>query len=226
MHKYAVNHFRTKQDYAYEMIREAIVTGELAPNERLIISTLAAELGVSEIPVREAMKRLDSEGLIISCGHGFAVSSISMEEFAELLGVRLELEGMAIRRAAEKVDASGLQEIETMLLRMEEANHQRDAETYGRLDKELHSLILSFCRVEVLLKAIHDAWNHSERGRAIFRIMPWRAETSLKEHWEIFEAMKRHDAKKTEELLVQHKKCAFELFIQQGLSNPQKSEEK
>ena len=225
MNKFAMVHFRTKQDYAYETIREAIVTGEMAPNERLIISNLSDDLGVSEIPIREAMKRLQAEGLIINCGYGFAVSSISIEEFVELLGVRLELEGMAIRRSTEKIDAAGLEDVKKLLLSMEEANQQKNSETYGRLDKELHSLILSFCAVDVLLKAIHDAWSHTERGRAIFRIMPWRAETSLKEHWEIFEAMKRHNSKRAEKLLIKHKKYAFELFIQQGMANPQNTGE-
>ena len=225
MNKFAIVHYRTKQDYAYETIREAIVTGEMAPNERLIISNLSNDLGISEIPIREAMKRLHAEGLIINCGYGFAVSSISIEEFVELLGVRLELEGMAIRRSTEKIDAEGLKDIEKLLLRMEESNQQKDSETYGRLDKELHSLIHSFCAVDVLLKSIHDAWSHTERGRAIFRIMPWRAETSLKEHWEIFEVMKQHNSKQAEKLLIKHKKQAFELFIQQGLANPQNTGE-
>lgn len=211
--------FKTKQDFAYEAIREAIVTGELAPAERLIISNLAADLGVSEIPIREAIKRLQAAGLIVNCGYGFAVSSISTEEFVELLGVRLELEGMAIRRATMKIDANGLEEIVQLLVHMEEATRLKDTETYGRLDKELHLLLLSFCGVDILIKATHDALSQTERGRAVFRIMPWQAETSLKEHREIFEAMKNRQPQLAEELLIKHKKHAFDLFVQQLLSN-------
>lgn len=218
--KYDFCLYRTKQDYAYETIREAIVTGEMAPNERLIISNLANDIGVSEIPIREALKRLHSEGLITTSGYGFSVASISVENFVELLGVRLELEGMAIRRSSEKIDNAGLSEIEKVLLKMEEFNRVGDAETYGRLDKELHTLLVSFCGVDILIKAIQDAWSQSERGRAIFRIMPWQAETSLKEHWEIFGAIKKRQPQKAEKLLIQHKRKAFELYIQQGLANP------
>ena len=225
LNKFAMWHYRTKQDYAYETIREAIVTGEMAPGERLIISNIASELGVSEIPVREALKRLQTEGLITRSGYGFAVASISLEDFVELLGVRLELEGMAIRRSTERIGDQELKEIENLLTGMEEANRLKDSTMYGRLDKELHTLLLSFCGVDVLKKAIHDASAQSERARAIFRIMPFRAETSLKEHWEIFEAIKQRNAKLAEELLIKHKRQAFDLFIQQVMAHPQNAGE-
>jgi DNA-binding GntR family transcriptional regulator len=223
LNRLAMMGFKTKQEFAYDAIREAIVTGELAPDERLIISNLAVDLGVSEIPVREALKRLHAEGLIVNCNQGFSVSPISSEDFVELLGVRLELEGMAIRRSTEKIDNKGLEEIEMLLQNMEEANRIKDSATYGRLDKELHSLLPSFCGVDVLIKAIHDAWNHSERARSIFRIMPWRAETSLKEHWEIFAAMKNRQAQLAEKLLISHKKQAFDLFIEQLANSVEKT---
>lgn len=206
--------FRTKQDYAYDIIREAIVTGELEPDERLVISSVASELGISEIPVREALKRLQSEGLIINNGPGLFVAPVSVQEFIDLLSVRLELEGMAVRRAAENIDESGLKEAEMMMARMEEANQQKDWATYSKLDKELHTLIHSYCRVDVLIKAINDAWSLTERGRAIFRIMPLRAETSIKEHQEIVAAMRNRQGEVAEKLLISHKKQAFDLFAE------------
>ncbi len=206
--------FKTKQDYAYDIIREGIVTGELEPDERLIISSLAADLGISEIPVREALKRLQSEGLIINNGPGLFVAPVSVQEFIDLLGVRLELEGMAVRRAAENIDECGLKDAEKLMACMEEANRQKDWATYSKLDKELHSLIHSYCRVDVLIKAINDAWSLSERGRAIFRIMPWRAETSIKEHREILAALRDRQGAVAEKLLISHKKQAFDLFTE------------
>jgi DNA-binding GntR family transcriptional regulator len=212
--KVANTGFKTKQDYAYDIIREAIVTGELEPGERLIISSLAVELGISEIPVREALKRLLSEGLIINNGPGLFVAPVSVKEFIDLLSVRLELEGMAVRRAAENIDEMGLKEIDELMARMEEANRLKDWTSYSKLDKELHALIHSYCRVDVLIRAINDAWSLSERGRAIFRLMPLRAETSIKEHREIVAALRSRQGELAERLLISHKKQAFDLFTE------------
>ena len=99
MKKIAMIPFRSKQEIAYNMIRESIVTGEFTPGQKLIISSLATNLSMSEIPIREALKILESEQLITRYGQSLRVAAISVKETMELLSVRLELESMAIRRA-------------------------------------------------------------------------------------------------------------------------------
>jgi len=205
--------YRSKQELAYQAIREAIVTGELKPNERLIISNIADELGISDIPVREALKRLQTEGYVTNSSNGMVVSSVSPEEFVDLLEIRVELEGLAIRRAASNIDEKGLRKLKEIFDEMEKAAELHDMSKFSSLDKEFHNTIYSYCGVDLLIKTISDAWTHSERGRAIFHIEPKRTAFSMKEHKEIIEALERRDAKTAEELLKKHKKCAFELFI-------------
>lgn len=207
--------FKTKQEIAYDVIREGIVTGEIAPEQKLVISTLAQHLGMSEIPIREALKTLESERLVIRNGQSLRVAVISAEETIELLSVRLELEGMAIRRAVKHIDSEGLKDLERQLLGMEEAIKQKDTSKFGRLNKEFHFAIYEYCKVEVLIKAIHEAWNQTERARYVFRIVPGRADDAEKEHHEIVEALRNKDEKKAEKALFRNLKRSFDLFAEQ-----------
>jgi DNA-binding GntR family transcriptional regulator len=205
--------FRSKQEFAYSAIREAIVNGELKPKERLVISTLADGLGISEIPTREALKRLEAEGYATMTSNGMVVSSVSSEELADLLEIRIELEGMAIRRAASRIDEEGLLELKKLYSQMLRAIEKKDMSEFSLIDKEFHSTIYMYCGVDILVKTIMDAWSHSERGRAIFHLAPWRTEFSMKEHQVILEALEKKDALKAEEVLKRHKRQTFDLYI-------------
>jgi DNA-binding GntR family transcriptional regulator len=205
--------FRSKQEFAYSAIREAIVNGELKPKERLVISTLADGLGISEIPTREALKRLEAEGYATMTSNGMIVSSVSPEELADLLEIRIELEGIAIRRAASRIDENGLHELKRLYGQMVRAVEQNDMSEFSLIDKEFHVTVYMYCGVDILTKTIMDAWSHSERGRAIFHLAPWRTEFSMKEHQVILEALEKKDAIKAEEVLKQHKRQTFDLYI-------------
>jgi DNA-binding GntR family transcriptional regulator len=205
--------FRSKQEFAYSAIREAIVNGELKPKERLVISTLADGLGISEIPTREALKRLEAEGYATMTSNGMVVSSVSPEELADLLEIRIELEGMAIRRAASRIDEEGLLELKKLYSQMLRAIEKKDMSEFSLIDKEFHSTIYMYCGVDILIKTIMDAWSLSERGRAIFHLAPWRTEFSMKEHQVILEALEKKDALKAEEVLKRHKRQTFDLYI-------------
>lgn len=207
--------FKTEQEIAYDVIREGIVTGEIAPEQKLFFFTLARHLGMSEIPIREALKKLESERLVIRNGQSFRVAAISVEETVELLSVRLELEEMAIRRAVQYVDSEVLKDLERQLLEMEETIKRKDISGFGRLSKEFHYSIYEHCKVDVLIKAIHEAWNQTERARYVFRIVPGRVEDAAKEHYKIVEALREQDKKRAEEALVYNLKQSADLFIQQ-----------
>ena len=209
--------FKTKQEIAYNVIRESIVTGEFTPGQKLVIATLANRLGMSQIPIREALKTLESEQLILRNGQSLKVAVISVEETIDLLTVRLELESMAIRWASKRMVPEGFEDLEKQLDQMEEAIQMNDTNTFGRLNKKFHYTIYDYCGVDFLIKAIHEAWNQTERARYIFRIIPERADDANKEHREIIEALREKDEHKAVELLVRNLKQSFDLFAQQLL---------
>ena len=108
--------YKSKTQLAYESIKENILSGALAPGTRLIVSKLANQLSFSSIPVREALQRLEAEGLIVSKPNaGALVSEISLREMAEVIAVRRVLEGLAGQEAAKRIDKVGLKRLSEIL---------------------------------------------------------------------------------------------------------------
>lgn len=94
--------YKTKQEIAYDKIKDAIIKCVIAPGEPLIIRSLAVMLNISESPVREALKRLISENFVIKQNSNLYAAPISAEEFMAMLEVRLDLEKIAIKISAKK----------------------------------------------------------------------------------------------------------------------------
>src|SRR3984957_14263705 len=100
--------FRTKADIVYENLREQILNGELRPGDRVLINRVAREFGVSDIPAREGVKRLEADGLVSFAVHkGAVVTRMGHLEVEELFAIRTELEALAIRQAAPRITAGG-----------------------------------------------------------------------------------------------------------------------
>src|SRR3954451_11793209 len=96
--------FRTKADIVYEALRERILSGELRPNERVTISHVARDLGVSDIPAREGVKRLQADGLLDFATHkGAVVASMDADDVEELLAIRSRVADAAVRRGARTI---------------------------------------------------------------------------------------------------------------------------
>src|SRR5579862_5894675 len=105
-HQGAAEAHRTLADRAFAALHDAIVAGDLAPGERLPIEELGAALGMSAMPIREALRRLDAAGLVENIPHrGARVTELSIADLAEVYEARLALEPLAIRRAAERFTA-------------------------------------------------------------------------------------------------------------------------
>ena len=114
--------FRTKADIVYESLREKILSGELQPGDRVPINHVARALGVSDIPAREGVKRLESDGLLSFTTHkGAVVTRMGQHEVAELFAIRTELEALALRHAASRITADELRQLRSILDEMAEA---------------------------------------------------------------------------------------------------------
>src|SRR5215813_12643941 len=96
--------YRTKADMVYDYVREQILSGELQPGDPVPISHVARELGVSDIPAREGVKRLENAGLLTFETHkGAVVARMGRAEVEEMFAIRTELEALALRQAAAKI---------------------------------------------------------------------------------------------------------------------------
>jgi DNA-binding GntR family transcriptional regulator len=127
-------------EQAYAFLRQRIRDGRLPGGARVKAEEAAAELGVSRMPVREAIRRLDSEGLLtIRPNRGAVVTALGPEEIVELFEMRAALEGVAIRRAVPRFDEDALVELELLLAGLERA--RRDVDRWIARHNEFHDLI-------------------------------------------------------------------------------------
>ncbi|MEV6144701.1 MULTISPECIES: GntR family transcriptional regulator [unclassified Streptomyces] len=132
-------------DQVYELLRQAVVEGDLAPNDRVVESEIARRLGVSQAPVREAVKRLAREGLLTHVPRrGHFVVEISAKDAEYARQVREPLEGLAARLAAEHITEEQLAELDALVERMHEAVATNDVSGFRDADIGFHTLVSQF----------------------------------------------------------------------------------
>lgn len=210
--------WRTKTEMIYSTIREAIVSGELKPGEKIVLSKVASDLGVSTIPVREAIKQLATEGLIDLSAHSeAAVSRLSEKDFRELSDVRVLLEAHATQLAAECATPEFLANLKQQLEEMKECVDHADYKRYGILNLNFHQTIYAFCGNEQLHKLIDSITVRTDRARAIFQYDQQRLKESFSEHRELIEAMVAGQPERAAEIVSKQARKSLKLFLEYSL---------
>lgn len=207
--------FRTKHELVYDEIRRSIVQADLAPGERLIITYLAKELGVSESPIREALKRLVSENFVVEQGTNLFVAPLTKQQFLDMLDIRLQLELIAIRRSAKYIDHVGVEKLKNDLGKMQNMWNENNLTEYSTLHKKFHNDCFAFCNVPYLISALTDASDHHERGVNIFKLKPWRVKPDIEQHQRILDAMLDHDEDRASCELSENRQRAFAFYAEQ-----------
>jgi len=179
----------SKTDLVVALIREQIITGELSAGEQLRQRDLAQRFGVSQTPVREAMRRLESEGLLLSDTHrGFTVVSPDDGPLEENFQIRAALESLGASLAATKIDAAGLARLEDLNARMRDLAD--DDPAYPDLNREFHFAMYEYARSPLLLSLMRLMWASLHGGPKVSRT---HAE-SARQHDEILTALRAGDA--------------------------------
>ena len=197
-------HYRSKAQFAYSIIHSSIVAGSLKPGERLVLSHLAEELGISEIPVREAVKQLEAEGLIAKSGVVFTVAKLSKKELEENYVIRSALEVTAARTAAEVIEDKTLIELEKVLTLMADCLKNEEYIEYGELNYQFHLMIYAQSPYNTLYQMIKDLWGQAQRTRTIFALRSQTSQDSHKEHKELLEALKAKNIPRVEAIMRRH----------------------
>jgi len=186
--------FRTKADLVYEQLREEILSGAVLPGQRVSISRVARDLGVSDIPAREGVKRLEADGLVSFTAHkGAVVTRMGRHEVEELFAIRTELEALALSRAAERITPEELERLREILDAMGRAERDGDVAAYGLLNREFHMLAYAAQPYAKLRSMIESLWDSTDWCRRIFNTEGESMRASLAEHEAIFEALARAD---------------------------------
>jgi DNA-binding GntR family transcriptional regulator len=174
----------TKQERVYRAVRERILAGEYGPGYRVVIDALASEFGVSALPVREAIRRLEAEGLVIFRPNaGARVAPADPGLFDEEMTVLAVLEGYATALAAERLGKTEIKRLSALTDQMVEAIERLDPLSFGRLNQEFHALINEHCPNAALVELLHDVARRLDAiRRTVFVQIPYRGSESVAEH--------------------------------------------
>jgi DNA-binding GntR family transcriptional regulator len=179
----------SKTDLVAALVRELVITGGLEPGEQLRQRDLAQRFGVSQTPVREAMRRLESEGLLVCDTHrGFTVAAPEAGRAEENVQIRAALESLGASLAARKVDPAGLARLRELNDRMRAL--AGDESGYAELNREFHFTVYEYARSPLLLSLMRLLWESLQGGPRTART---RAE-SARQHDEILAALAEGDA--------------------------------
>jgi len=190
---------------AYHQLREAIVSGQFHPNERLVEATIAERIGAGRTAVRAALVRLDQEGLVkLERNRGARVRLITDREALEIEEVRAALEGMLARRAAERIKSEGLRGLRQVMVQMRERVEAADSVGYSELNATFHQLIWTAADHPTASNLVGSLKSQGIRFQYQTALRPGRAQRSLREHEAIFAALKTHDGDAAESAMRAH----------------------
>jgi DNA-binding GntR family transcriptional regulator len=200
-----VNEYKPLRDVVFETLKDAILKGKLEPNERLMEIQLAEQLGVSRTPVREAIRKLELEGLVImEARKGAYVSDISYEDIIDTLEVREALETYAVKLAIEKKTTKKINSLEKLNDEFQKAFEENDIQKMVYLDTTIHNDLLALSGNKKLISFM-DALNEiMQRFRLIYFNESYNPEVIIKEHYEVFEAIKKGDKDEAIKAMTSH----------------------
>ena len=201
----------TTADAAYQALRQGILRGDLAPGERLRSDALANDLRVSRTPVREALRKLEAEGLVERSGSGLIVREFSEKDLTELFYVREALEGMAARLAAENATPREIAEIRELLDDMEAVRQRGDVAALRPLTGEFHRLICRAAHNDRLLQSLKSLLDHVRQMQTSTLYVEGRPAEALKEHRDLLAGHRGARADRAEELARAHRRKTLEL---------------
>jgi len=166
MKKLVIKDAETIRQKVYHHLREHIVSGEIAPHERLIETKIAQEIGTSRTPVREALHSLEREGLIESIPRiGYMVKPISDQEVAEICEIRGLIEGLAACWAMEKDHKKLAKELKSNILAAEELTSRGEIVGFVEIDAQFHEIIARLSGSKRLLELAQTLRHHMLRYR-------------------------------------------------------------
>ncbi|ARP44041.1 putative HTH-type transcriptional regulator YdhC [Geobacillus thermodenitrificans] len=207
---------KNKTQLAYEYILSHIESGAYGPGYRVVIDQIARELGLSSIPVREAIRQLEAEGLVEFKPYaGAVVSTINEKEYVETLSVLAVLEGYATALGSAKLTKEAIKQLEQLNEQMERALEELELERFSELNYAFHSLIYSHCGNAYLEEQIKQIWQRMKRIRAYgFTLVPQRAKASIGEHREMIRLLREQaPPHEVEQYARQHKMNTIEAFL-------------
>ncbi|TAK09120.1 GntR family transcriptional regulator [bacterium] len=197
--------FRSLTRLLAEELKTAIITGKLVPGERLSEEKLASSLNVGQVPLREALRRLEAEGYVTFLSNQeVAVSKPTMEDLQEYYTIASVLEGLAARLAVERAQPDELSRLRELHQLLKEAYQKRDLSRYYEANSNFHHFIAEIARNERLYRLIERMRQEIQKTRILSLHLPQRLDYSMREHDQILDAFLKKNPELAEATVVKH----------------------
>ncbi|HEY8532584.1 MAG TPA: GntR family transcriptional regulator [Micromonospora sp.] len=198
----------------YQSLRTSILHGTYRPNQRLVETVIAEELGASRTPVREALQRLGNEGLITKSRHGWLVREFTVDEIREIYEVRTALEGYAARLAAQRATDEDIRRLADFISEqhalMADASATRSAVV--ELNERFHNAVIAAAGNQRLYRFINANRMYYFNYRLASLYTDEQVIKSLEEHEQLYQAIRNREPDKADELARAHINVALELI--------------
>lgn len=212
--KINLNDYKPLREVIFDSLRQAIIMGELKPGERLMEIQFAEKMGVSRTPVREAIRKLELEGLVVMIPRkGAHVAELSVKDIIDVLEIRSSLDGLATRLAAQRINKDELKELKNIVNQFSQHMEKGNVQGLIKKDIEFHELIFRASRNEKLLQIITNLKDQIHRFRVVYLKDYSSPKELVKEHHDIYRAIENKDEILAEKLASLHIKNQQETMI-------------
>ena len=215
--KQDVIEFKPLNQIVFERLHHEILLNRLKPGDPLRQEEITERLGVSRTPVREAIQRLQSEGLVTFVPRkGAVVSSIPHKRIEEIYDIRGRLEAFAAGLAVAHVTESQQEQLKKLVFEMEQLDPVADLEKALEKNREFHYIIYSASGNQTLVEMIEQLWRHIQRLRSFYLLTPNGYRDSTAEHRKILDAIVARDQAQVEDLVRMHCEHSKMALIRNG----------
>lgn len=189
-----MNEYLPLRDVVFNTLRQAILRGELQPGERLMEIQLANKLGVSRTPIREAIRKLELEGLVLMIPRrGAEVAEITEKSLRDVLEVRGSLEELAVELACERISKEKIEELKNAAEEFENSLKSGNLTEYAEADVKFHDIIYNATDNQRLVQLLYNLREQMYRYRVEYLKRAEIHATLLEEHQYIIECIEKHD---------------------------------
>lgn len=200
-----MNEYLPLRDVVFNTLRQAILRGELEPGERLMEIQLAERLGVSRTPIREAIRKLELEGLVLMIPRkGAEVAKISEKSLKDVLEVRRSLEELAIELTCQRIIDEGMAELEEAQKAFASAIHKGDAMAIAEADEHFHELIYRATENSRLVQILSNLREQMYRYRLEYIKDAGKRQILIVEHEKILRCIRRHSIAEAKAAVREH----------------------
>ena len=200
-----MNEYLPLRDVVFNTLRRAILRGELKPGERLMEIQLANKLGVCRTPIREAIRKLELEGLVLMIPRkGAEVAEITEKNLRDVLEVRCALEELAVQLACDRIERNRIRELHAAAAHFRDILDSDDITQIAAADEAFHDVIFKATGNERLIQLLNNLREQMYRYRIEYLKKKECYPQLLKEHATIMKAIEEHDKEKATRITGQH----------------------